>query len=282
MKRSNKKRNSALVYEFLIRHISKCLVEGKKDEAQKAVAISTKYFSKGMPLQAELSLFGTVLKTNVKSRESAQKIIDAVCRSAQHMNARLLDEQKSKLIKDINYTLRNENFYDAKIPNYTVYSSLQFLLNESRNKKKLNIADRVRMEENISDHLLREQKKLAENPLKINPAYSNTVYKFMTEKFHKKYEGKLSESQKRLLTQYSVSLISNKTDALKEAISKEIGKIKKSLINIKDESIRKDGDLMKKLQECRKSFDNFSYDDLSESKILEILQYIKLADELES
>ena len=282
MKRSNKKRNSALLYEFLIRHISKCLVEGKKDEAKKAVAISTKYFSKGMPLQTELSLFGTVLKANVKSKESAQKILDAVCRTAQHMNARVLDENKSKLIKDINYTFKNEGFYDVKVPNYTVYSSLQSLINESRLKKKtLNIVDKVKMEDNVVDHLMRENKK-PEDALKVNPNYSNTVYKFLTQKFHKKYEGKLTESQKRLLTQYSVFLISNKPDALKEAISNEVGKIRKSLMSIKDESIKKDGDLMKKLQECRKSFDNFTYNEINEAKILEILQYVKLVDELEN
>lgn len=281
MKRSNKKRNSALLYEFLIRHISKCLVEGKQDEAKKAVAISTKYFSKGTPLQAELALFGTVLKTTVKSKESAQKIIDSVVRHGQFMNARLLDEHKSKLIKDINYTFRNESFYDAKIPNYTVYSSLQFLLNDARNKKKmLNIVDKVKMEESISDYLLREQKN--ETSMKLDPSKTNTVYKFMAQKFHKKYEGKLSESQKRMLTQYSVSLISGKTDALREAISKEIGKINKSLMNIKDESIRKDGDLMKKLHECRKSFENFSSTEVTEAKMLELLQYIKLVDELEN
>lgn len=280
--RHNKKRNSALIYEFLIRHISKCLIEGRKEEANKAMNLSAKYFSKGSPLQNELSLFSTILKANVKSKDSAQKILDVVCRTAENMNARVLDEYKSKLIKDINYTFKNPNFYDVKVPNYTVYSSLQTLMNESRNKKKtLNIIDKVKFEDNITDYLMRES-KIVDDPLKSNPDYSNAVYKFLTQKFHKKYEGKLTESQKRLLTQYSVFLISNKPNALKEVISKEIGKIKTSLTLIKDESIRKDGDLMKKLHECRKSFDNFSCDEVTESKILEILQYIKLVDELES
>ena len=282
LKRTNKKRNSGLLMEFLIRHISRCLMNGKKEDAQKAVALSTKYFSEGTPLNKELSLFGTILKANVKTRDSAQKILDSVCRDAEKMNVRILDEQKSKLIKDINHTLKQEDFYDAKIPNYTVYSSLQTLLNEARNKNKtLNIADKVRIEENISEYLIRNP-VVVKDPLKTNPNYNNAVYGFLMQRFHKKYEGKLNESQKKLLTQYALYLISNKQENLKESISKEISKIKNSLMSVKDDLIQKDVDLMKKINECRKKFSSFSVDEITEQKVLEILQYMKLVEEVES
>jgi len=280
--RHNKKRNSALLYEFLIRHISKCLVEGKKDDAKKAVALSTKYFSEGTPLRGELSLFSTVLKANVKSKDSATRIMDAICDNAQRMNVRLLDEQKSKLIRDINYTFKQEDFYDAKIPNYTVYASLQTLLNEARNKKKtLNIVDRVKIEERVSDYLTRIP-PVQEDPLKVNPNYSTTVYNFLMQRFHRKYEGKLNESQKRLLTQYALYLISNKQEVLKESVSKEIGKIRNSLLAVKDDLLKKDSDLMGKITECRKKFSSFVVNEITEQKILEILQYMKLVEEVES
>lgn len=282
MKRCNKKRNSALLYEFLIKHISKCLVEGKKTEAQKAVDISKQYFSVGTPLHSELALFNNILKTEVKSKEAAHKIIDAVCEASTRMNVRQLDEQKSKLIKDINYKLKEQSFYDSKIPNYTVYASVQNLLNDARNKKKtLTIADRVKLEENVATFLTREV-TVAPNPLKVNPNYNNNVYKFATQRFHKKYEGVLSEAQKRMLTQYSLSLISNKQDALKECVQKEVKRINMSLMGVKDESVKKDGDLMKKLQEVRKRFEAFSTSVLNEQVIVELLQYMKLVDELES
>lgn len=280
--RHNKKRNSALLYEFLIRHISKCLVEGKKAEAQKAVALSKRYFSEGTALRGELSLFSAILNNRVKSKESAQRVLNATYEVASKMNARVLDEQKSKLIKEINYTFQEESFYDAKIPNYTVYASLQTLLNEARNKKKtLGIVDKVKIEESVADYLTRE-KKVAEDPLKINPNYSNTVYGFLMQRFHKKYEGKLNESQKKLLTQYSLHLMSNKPDSLKQFVLSESKKIRTSLQNLQDESLKSDKDLSNKLLECRKKFESFSLDEITEQKILEMLQYMKLVEEVES
>ncbi|KKQ98805.1 MAG: hypothetical protein UT24_C0036G0003 [Candidatus Woesebacteria bacterium GW2011_GWB1_39_12] len=280
--RTNKKRNSGLVYEMLVYHISRCLVEGKKVDAQKTVAISKKYFAEGCPLRQELDLFSAVLKTNVKSRDSAQKIIDSICNTSSTMNSRALDEQKSRLIKDINYTFNQESFYDYKIPNYTIYASVQTLLNEARNKKKsLSVADRVKIEESVCDYLTKENKP-KDDPLKINPNYSNAVYNFLMKRFHNKYEGKLNESQKRLLTKYAVYLISNRQDPLKEFILKEVDRIKNSLLIIRDESINKDSDLMNKISECRKKFYSFSLENITEQKILEVLQYMRLIEELDS
>lgn len=281
-KRHNKKRNTALLYEFLIRHISKCLVDGRKDEAKKAAALSAKYFGNDAPLRNELSLFSSFLKSNVSSTDAARRILEAVCKASESMNARLLDEQKSKLIKEINYTLKEEDFYNSKIPNYTVYASLQTLLNESRLKKKvLNVIDRVKVEENLCEYLTKP-KSIKQESLKVNPNYSTTVYNFLIKRFHKKYEGKLNESQKKLLTQYSLYLISNKEQQLKEVVNKEVARIKNSLISIKDESIRKDQDLANKILECRKRFSSSSFEEVNESKILELLQYMRLIEEVES
>lgn len=280
--RHNKKRNSALLYEFLIRHISKSLVAGKKEDAQKAVALSKKYFSEGSPLRKELNLFSAVLGNTVKSKEAARRVVEAICSSAAQLNARVLDEQKSKLIKDINYTLNEEEFYDAKIPNYTVYASIQTLLNEARNKNKtLQIVDKVKLEESVADHLTRTP-VIKENPLTINPNYSNTVYNFLMQRFHKKYEGKLNEAQKNILTQYSLYLISNKKEVLAETVKKEINHVKLSLSNIKDSDIKNDKDLMEKLNECTKKFSSFALAEITEQKILELLQYLKLVEEIES
>ena len=52
-----KKRNVGLIHEFLIRHISKCVVEGNNDEAKKAIDLSKRYFASSTELGKELKLF---------------------------------------------------------------------------------------------------------------------------------------------------------------------------------------------------------------------------------
>jgi len=280
----NKRRNSALLMEFLVRHISKCLIEGNKKEANKALVISKKYFGENSLLKKELCLFGSILNTNVKTKESAYKILGSVCESAFQMNARALDEQKSKLIKEINYTLKSADFYNYKIPNYTVYASIQILLNEARNKNKiLNIVDKVRIEENVIEHLTRTEQKANLQEAKLNPSYNDTVYKFLVQRFNKKYEGKINENQKNLLMKYAVYLASaNKDQDIKKCIISESIRIKNSLKDIKDADVQKDKDLVAKLSECYEKFNSNKFSEINDENVLEILQFQSLVDEVES
>jgi len=283
--RHNKKRNSALLYEFLVRHISNCLINNQKSEAGKAMSISRKYFSKGTELYKDLRLFNTILGTKVKSRNSAQKVMNEVLSTAiSNTNVRKLDMEKSKLIKEINHTFSGEEFYSYKIPNYTVYASIQTLFGDRRNKKKiLNSIDRIKLEDNIVEHLVRaENSNNVIDTLKVNPNYNNAVYKFAIERFHKKYDKKLNESQKRFLTKYAVYLISENKGIMQSAIQKEVEIIKEELKNIRDESIAVDKDLMSKINECYKKLVTTNFDNICERNILDILQYMKLVEEVKS
>lgn len=277
----NKKRNTALLYEFLIRHISSCYVENDIPGRTKALAISRKFFGKGSALKEELNLFNQVLDTQIGFRESANKIINAICESAEKMNARELDQEKSKLIREINYTFNADSFYSYKIPNYTIYASVQTLLSESRKKNKtLDTVDRIKIEENIVKHLMQEKKEM--EPLRINPRYSNTVYKFAKRNFDRKYATQLNENQKKLLTKYSVYLMNENSGVVKSAIQKEVSNVKVELKKIADEQIREDKELMKRLTECYKQFASTDYSVVSEQNILSILQYMSLIDEVNS
>lgn len=278
--RHNKKRNSALLYEFLIRHISNCLINDNKEEAKKAVILSKKYFSVNSPLREELNLFNTILKVNVKSRSSAQKVLSEVYSRASKMNIRKLDTQKSKLIKEINHTFGN--IYNHKIPNYTVYASIHTLLSDKRTKKGiLDSVDRIKLEDSIVEHLTRNDDDKITETLKTNPNYNNAVYKFVVDRFHKKYDKRLSENQKKFLTKYSVYLISENKGVMKSAIQKEVENIKKKLLSIQDENVSKDSDLMKKINECYKKFVVTDFEKINEDNILNLLQYMKLVEEVE-
>jgi len=284
-KRHNKKRNAALLYEFLIRHISKCLLSNKKQGAGNALDISKRYFSNGSLLYGELFLFKNILNTRVKSRHSAQKIINDVCDTASKMNSRKLDVEKSKLIKEINHTLKEKTFYNYKIPNYTVYASVQTLLNEIRNKKKsISSVEKIKLEDNIVEYLINDNnnnKNTVQETLKVNPNYNNAVYKFTIERFHKKYDQKLNESQKKLITKWVVYNLSGKTGVLKSALQKESKIIKEKLMKVHDDEIRKDKDLMKKLNECYHKFSSIDFDEITEQKVFDVLQFMKLIEEVE-
>lgn len=278
--RHNKKRNTALLMEFLIRHISKCLINDMKEDANKAVALSKRYFSKKKALHEELSLFNALLATQVKSRQSAEKILGEVSKSASKMNARKLDAEKSRLIKEINHTF-GDAVYGYKIPNYTVYASIQTLFSDARNKKKLNPVERIKLEDTIVEHLVKEQTDKVVDKLKTNPDYNNAVYKFVIERFHKKYSDKLSEAQKKLLTKYAVYMISENKGVIRSAVDKEIREVKHKLKHIRDRSLLDDSDTMAKITECYKKIVTTDFSEINEQNILDVLRYMKLAEEVD-
>lgn len=283
LKRHNKRRNTALVYEFLIRHISKCLINEDKSGADKALDISKRYFSKGTLLNQELNLFNCALNNKVVSRHSAEKIVNEIINLSCKVNYRKLDSEKSNLIKEINHRLNDSSFYSYKIPNYTIYASMQTLLNNKRSSKKiLDPVNRIKLEETIIEHLIAEKLDKSLEVLKVNPNYSNIVYKFVIEKFHEKYRESLNEAQKKILTKYAVSQISGNDGILRSALQKESKFIKEKLNFVNDSEIKKDKDLVKKLKECYISFSKIDLEDITEQKILDVLNYMKLAEEIDS
>ena len=278
----NKKRNSALLYEFLIKYISKSLVEQKKDQANKALEITKKFFSKGKPLSEELNLFNTIIKTRVKSRDSAQKILDAVVAKATTQNARVLDAQKSKLIKELNYNLDRTALYSYRVPNYTILASIHTLITEGRKKNPgIDVVNAVKLEDKICEYLVRGPDASLKK-IKTNPEYSNAVFQTVVKKFNEKYQGKLSEAQRGLLTQYAIYLLSDKKQPLKDAILGEIDVIKRKLNLIQDAEIKKDLNLMKKLNECYKKIVSVDFETITEENMLDVLRYVNLVEELES
>ncbi len=282
--RHNKKRNTALLYEFLMRHISKCVVEQNKVESQKAVQILKKHFAPSTPLGQDLKLFNAATKNTFKSRESASKVVSEMLKKAKEMDYGQLDEAKSKLIREINYTIKSPTIYEYKIPNYIVYASVQILLNEVRSKKTLvEFVDKAKLEETVVDFLVKEEKNLPVEQLKKDSNYSNAVYKFCLKRFNEKYDNTLSENQKKLLTKYAIYLLNeDKKPILKSAIEREVDTMKSKLRLIKDQKVRGDADLMKKLNECYKKLASSTFSEINDKTVLEIMQFMSLVEEVES
>jgi hypothetical protein len=279
----NKKRNSALLYEFLVRHISDCVLNNKQEEAKKTLGIVKKYFSKDSPLSDELRCIRVLVNTKgIKSPESARRVIGEVYNHAKNMNVRQLDEVKSKLIADVNKTLANENVYNYKVPNYKLYASAQVLLNNQRNKKTvLESVEKIRLEDVIAEHLM-DSSKIQFNPLKVNPTYNKVVCNLVVKKFNEKYGKALNENQMKLLSSYVVYLITENNKELGTLIQENVTKFKNQLKNINDEQVSKDNDLMKKLDECYRKLVTSDFETINEENIVKLLQYMKLVEEVRS
>ena len=74
MSAHNKKRNTGLLYEFLIKTISQALVDDDKKKSSKALKIVKTYFKPGTELYKEFRLINSIIKTSVSSEAVAASI----------------------------------------------------------------------------------------------------------------------------------------------------------------------------------------------------------------
>ena len=196
MAKHNKKRNVGLLHEQLVRHASQMTVEGNRHEAEQAVKILIETFSQGTELKREFQLFSALVHPSVSSKDIARRIIEESKRACADHDPHKLDKEKSSLIRKINHQIDRSDFYNQRVENYRIFSTVQALLNEWRGKNSLTPAERIDYEMVLESHLTRGEK---DEDLQTRENANPLVFSIMIEKFNKKYGDKLSEQQSQLL-----------------------------------------------------------------------------------
>jgi hypothetical protein len=196
MGKHNKKRNVGLIHEQLVRRASELTVEGRTEDANGIIDVMVRHFGQDSELLKEYKLFGALLHARVDSREMARRIIEESKRLSARHDARKLDVEKSKLIGDINRSVKQEGFYDQHVPNYKLFATVQTLLNEWRGANRLDAAKLVAYERSLEDHLMRDE---AVEPLVKKENADPLVLNLMIKKFNSKYGSMLNEDQKAIL-----------------------------------------------------------------------------------
>ena len=207
----NKKRNVGVVYELLLRAVSAYLVEGKKEKAQTALDIISKRFAQDTELFKEFRLSNALAKTKISDPTVAAVILTETKAATRRIDAPKLDKEKSLLIRDINHTLNDDNFYHRRIANYRDLATIQLAINEWSLGDRSNLSQTLLVETKLIEQLKNNQ---SDNPTTLveqkNDAVDNLVIKILNEKFNKKYEGKLTEDQRALIRDYVIT----KTDGI--------------------------------------------------------------------
>ena len=225
MTKHNKKRNVGIIYELFTRHITNLVIEGKKKEVKKATKILERRFKKGTELYKEFRLFNALVNVSVSSQDKAVIVVENAKKEILRIDNKKLNQEKSKLIKEINYELKDKDFYYRSIPYYREYANLQNLFNEWRKKDHSNLKNLIEKEEKAITWLLCEKKVIEETSTDASST-SSLVLNIMNEKINKKYVS-LTKDQKQIIRNYALYsdtdqerfksfLVENKTKALKE------------------------------------------------------------------
>ena len=275
-----KKRNSLLVYEFLVRTISKSLIEDDKKKSAAALKILRRHFKPGTELYKEFRLMNALVKTTVSSEHVASSILKEAKSASININEKTLDKEKSILIRNINHVLNDENFYDQHVNEYRTYATVQMLLNEWRSSSK-DIYKTGQYEDHLMKYLLSEKKESGDSIITEDSAgTARLLMKVMTKKLNEKYNGVLNEQQKSLIKAYAYSTASED----QTSIRMKLQEIKKSLVDLIETSL---GDLNNefvkgKLVETKGVLLDESLENVDDSTVTRFMLYARLKDELES
>jgi Zn-dependent oligopeptidase len=230
----NKKRNTAFVYEALVRELTESVVKNNKNKQNKIVSIIKEHFSGSSILKKELELYKTIYETRHIEKDTAEKIVVQVKQEHESLDKRKLFLEQSALINKINRTLSTK-IYSNFVPNYKTIASVHSIFQET-----LPIKDRVLLEENIVEQMSASVNTVQETQQPID----SLVYNTFVTKFNEEYSGSLNESQKNLLGTYISSFQDNGIN-LKIYLNEEIGRLKAALAEMKEQN--EDSDLKEKL-----------------------------------
>lgn len=274
----NKKRNSGLLYEFLVRTISSSLVENDKQKSSKALKIIKQSFKPGSEIYKEFRLINALMKTSVGSASVAASIVNEAKAACRTQNLQELEKEKSILIRNINHQLQDENFYDQHVNEYKMFATIQNLINGWRSKEP-NLQKLAEYEDQLFNWLLTKKEEINEQKVNENSVGTNRLLmKVMMKKLSEKYDGALSFDQKALIKAYAFSAANDD----KSTIFKKMQEIKEKLLeSINDymTSEKSSAYLKSKLVEVKSKLSE-SINVVDDSTVSEYMLYAKLVDEL--
>ena len=200
MARHNKKRNVGLIYEQLILRLSRALVENDDSKVAIIKTILEKKFSKNTHLHKEFRLFNALATTRGVPESLATRILGEAQKAAITHDIEKLDNEKSLLIKEINHQINESDFYNQRIGDYTIYATIQQVLNGWRNNDP-DVSTLAKHEAKVHQWLCSDAVVEDISSHKTEGINDLTV-QVLESKFSKKFGRSLNENQRKLLGYY--------------------------------------------------------------------------------
>jgi len=214
----NKKRNTAFLYECLIKELTRAIVREDKKRQTITRKIIKEFFYKGSLLKQELELYDSLLESKNLESKFSLRLIQETKKDFYGLDRKEVFNQQTSIIDTINKKL-GHNTYSNFIPNYKDMATIGLFFQNN----KLSAKKRIMLESNLINFLGRKEKILTE--LKH---LDNLEYKTFVKKFNNAYERTLRKEQKDLLTNYIVSFSDNGV-GLKSFLNEEIGRLKSAV-----------------------------------------------------
>jgi hypothetical protein len=261
----NKKRNTAFLYECLIKEVTKAIV--RKDEARKQTAMNIikENFMKGSVLYDDLQLYKQLIETKNLDFDFANRFVIEVRKDWLSLDRKKIFNQQTDLIKQINESLGSDVFGNF-VQNYRNLATIGQFFNSNTvsAKNRLVLEDKIKSLVMVKENKQKEQKLLHLDKL---------TYNTFINKFNETYQHTLRNEQRALLTNYITSFSDNGL-GLKSFMNEEIGRLKEEIESLAESPYAD------KLIQVKEKLDSYRQSPLTEEVVKEVFYIQDLLAEI--
>ena len=264
----NKKRNTAFLYEALVRELTKAVVANDQEQKEAIISIMKEHFASGTALRQELQLYRDLYESKSLHPITCEKLVYEIKAAHLNLNTKQIFNEQTSLINKINKSLSKEVFSNF-VPNYKNLATISQILNPS-----VSVKNRVLLEGNLIKSLTT---KGSSDKQTLEPI-DNIVYSTFVKKFNDQYGDALLEEHKELLSKYIASFHDDSLD-LKIYLNEEIGRLKTSLTEAR-ETQEKNKTLCENINKVLGVLGGFAGTEINKETIEQILKIQTLVKEL--
>lgn len=267
----NKKRNTAFLFEALVKELTKAVLYNETAKQKVISGIIKEHFNKKTNLSKELSLYKQLYETKSFPKEVASKLISQIKDEHSKLNEAELFNEQSKLIAKIN-KLIGMQVYDNFVPSYKTLATVSQIFN-----KNVEAKSKILLEQELLETITGN----VENKKVILERTDAFTFRRFIEKFNEEYGDKLLKEQKNLLNRF----INNTEDdiELKVYLNEEIDRLKQELKeSFSVELVKSNEELAFKLKKVNETLQNLKVQAINEELIKKIMYIQQFVSEVKN
>ncbi len=265
----NKKRNTAFVFESLMREATVAIIKGDSERKEVVVKIIKEHFKPGSILKRHLECYQSLYENQSLTHETSEKILREAKMASRLIDPQGLFKKQTALINDINSDLSSSVFSNF-VPNYKTLATIDQIFCD-----KVAPKSRVMLEGSVVENMTKNA-----NAKQITEEVDDITIKCFVEKFNEKYSQTLAEEQKELLTHYITSFTDNAV-SLKTFLNEEVARLKNTIAESrKNDMFQQDSEMQRKANQIVEKLDTFKKTEINDDVLLTVLRTQELAKEL--
>ena len=269
----NKKRNTAFLYEALVREMTKAVVSQDKERKNNIVDILKESFSSNKVLGRELKLYQAILESTDLDDVTAEKLLYKIREAYSELDEQEIYDAQSSVINRINKEIGSD-VYNNFVPNYKSIATVSQLF--GADSTAVGIKRGVLLEQQVLKTLTANTIKESKTEMK---PIDNIVFKTFTSKFNETYGDDLLSEQKELLNRYILSFSSG-TD-MKIYLNEELGRLYTALHQaLVTDEIKSDEAMAKSTNSVIEMIEEFRNTPVDKSLVEKVLKIQNLVHEI--